>query len=250
MTLFDSAESLVKGRGGKIKVVFKNQDFIVINKPDGISFHSENASAGLVVLVKEQQSLDELYPVHRLDKMTSGLILFALNKQTAQAFQVLFETRQMQKFYLAISDKKPKKKQGWVIGDMLSARRGNYKLAKSRDNPARTQFISVSIGSGLRLYLVKPITGKTHQIRVALKSIGAPILGDIRYADAKSAQQANRGYLHAFAIQFTLYEKAYEFVVSPIDVSEHEPKAGGGENSPPPLLNALNTWKKPWDQFS
>ena len=99
-----------------IDVVFQNQDFIVVNKPAGLNFHSEaetenTTQAGLAVLVKQQQQLAELYPVHRLDKMTSGLVIFALNKATAQAFQILFEQHKIQKFYLAISDKKPKKKQ-------------------------------------------------------------------------------------------------------------------------------------------
>ena len=74
-----------------IDVIFQNEDFMVVNKPAGLNFHSEAAidsqtQAGLAVLVKQQQLLKALYPVHRLDKMTSGLMVFALNKATAQAF--------------------------------------------------------------------------------------------------------------------------------------------------------------------
>ncbi len=191
-------------------------------------------------MVKQALGVELLYPVHRLDKMTSGLVIFALNKKTAQAFQVMFEMHLVQKFYLAISDKKPKKKQGWVIGDMLPARRGNWKLSKSKENPAKTQFISQSIEPGLRLYLVKPITGKTHQIRVALKSIGAPILGDVRYSDANEASLADRGYLHAFAIQFTLYNQFYQFM---------QPPEEGEVYLKSTSQQLITSWEKPWNQF-
>lgn len=222
---------------------------MVVNKPAGLNFHSEAAidsqtQAGLAVLVKQQQLLKALYPVHRLDKMTSGLVVFALNKATAQAFQTLFEQHKIQKYYLAISDKKPKKKQGWVIGDMVSARRGSWKLAQSKCNPAKTQFISALIEPKKRLYLVKPITGKTHQIRVALKSIGAPILGDTRYAETNEAKQIDRGYLHAFAMQFTLYDHAYQFVQPPTQSEE-----GGEEFLNLNCAAIIKTWQAPWSCF-
>ena len=235
-----------------IPIVFQNSDFVVVNKPAGLNFHSEldetytqendkkETAPGLVVVLQQLLNLPELYPVHRLDKMTSGLVIFALNKKTAQAFQVMFESHQVQKFYLALSDKKPKKKQGWIVGDMQSARRGSWKLSKSKVNPARTQFQSFSIEPGLRLYLLKPVTGKTHQLRVALKSIGAPILGDVRYADANSAKAIDRGYLHAFALQFKLYDKRYEFVQAPVT---------GYAFTKPSCLSLIDSWQKPWELF-
>jgi len=242
-----------------IEIVFQNSDFVLINKPAGLNFHSEEeistgiesdiqttdkstktTAAGLVVLVKELLQVSELYPVHRLDKMTSGLVVFALNKTTTQAFQRLFEAHQVQKLYLAISDKKPKKKQGWIIGDMVSARRGSWKLSKDKTNPAKTQFLSFSIEPGLRLYLVKPITGKTHQIRVALKSVGAPILGDSRYADANAAKQVDRGYLHAFAIQFELNGELYQFT--------KEPNTGESFLKPA-VITLCQSWENPWQLF-
>ena len=223
----------------KNAVVFQNSDFVVINKPGGLNFHSEE-SPGLVVLVKQLLQVESLYPVHRLDKMTSGLVIFALNKSTAQVFQVMFEQHLVQKYYLAVSDKKPKKKQGWLIGDMLPARRGNWKLSKTKENPAKTQFISQSIEPGVRLYLVKPITGKTHQIRVALKSIGAPILGDERYADSVEAKQADRGYLHAFAVQFILNNRTYEFVRMPTE---------GAVFQSPLCQNLIEAWQMPWQKI-
>jgi len=190
-------------------LVDQQADFIVVNKLAGINFHDEgDIGTGLFNLVKQQLQLPGLYPVHRLDKMTSGLVIMAKNLTTAQQFQQLFSIHQLEKYYLALSDQKPKKKQGLIKGDMEKSRRGSYKLLRSQESPAITQFFSYSIGDGKRLYLLKPHSGKTHQIRVALNSIGSPIMGDSRY----SGSQADRGYLHAYALRFNLNEQTYQYV--------------------------------------
>ncbi len=180
-------------------------DFFVFYKPPGVSFHSEQG-AGFVVLA-EQLVNEKLYPVHRLDKVTSGLIILARNKEAAAEFTSQFSAQQINKFYLAISDAKPKKKQGWVKGDMQKSRRGAYKLLKSQTNPAITRFYSKSIRAGLRAYLLKPYSGKTHQLRIAMKSLGAPILGDLTYAGSKD----ERTNLHAYALQFIYQGRLKEY---------------------------------------
>jgi len=220
-----------------IPIVFQNHDFVVVNKPEGLNFHSEDLP-GLVVLVQKLLAVKDIYPVHRLDKMTSGLVILALNKKTAQAFQRMFENHQVEKFYIAISDQKPKKKQGWVKGDMVAARRGDWKLTKAMQNPAVTQFISESLQPGERIYLLKPKTGKTHQLRVAMKSISAPICGDYRYADKIKSSQEERGYLHAFAIKFTLHQEPFEFSCLPLN---------GGRFLQDETPKIIKTWQNPWN---
>ncbi|WP_233993150.1 TIGR01621 family pseudouridine synthase [Thiomicrorhabdus sp. Milos-T2] len=222
-----------------IPILFQNNDFIVVNKPAGLNFHSEE-SPGLVVLVKQQLGVNEIYPVHRLDKMTSGLLILALNKLNAQNFQKLFETHQVEKFYIAISDQRPKKKQGWVKGDMIPARRGNWMLTKTQSNPAITQFVSALIQPGERLYLLKPKTGKTHQLRVAMKSLSSPICGDERYGDSLKAKLNDRGYLHAYAIRFTLNGQDYEYVCNPDT---------GKRFLQNETVNLLQNWQQPWKLF-
>ncbi|WP_038070637.1 TIGR01621 family pseudouridine synthase [Hydrogenovibrio kuenenii] len=224
-----------------VQIIYQNEHFVLVDKPAGMNFHSED-EAGLAVVVKQQlQAGDnkdlELYPVHRLDKMTSGLVLFALTKEAAKAFQKMFENRGLDKFYLAISTEKPKKKQGWVKGDMQPARRGSWKLVTTQENPAVTRFISVSIGANQRLFLVKPLTGKTHQIRVALKSLGAPIAGDERYQKLEQAKLEDRGYLHAFALRFTLLGEDYAFSLLP---SIGERFVSGT------CIEQMKLWREPW----
>src|SRR5690606_18063514 len=121
-------------------LVAETAEFVLLNKAAGISFHSEDGP-GLVVLA-EQQLGYKLYPVHRLDKVTSGLILLARSSETAAELTQLFATHQIEKYYLALSLSKPAKKHGWVKGDMVPSRRGAWKLLSTQLNPAVTYFIS------------------------------------------------------------------------------------------------------------
>ena len=83
---------------------------------------------------------------------------------------------------------------------MKKAREGAWKLCQTKDNPAITRFESVSCEPNLRLFILKPQTGKTHQLRVAMKSLGSPILGDGLYA--KNTEKIDRTYLHATQLEF------------------------------------------------
>jgi len=194
-------------------LVYENDDFVVINKHAGINFHSEDGEYGVVVAVEKFLN-KKLFSVHRLDKMTSGLLLLAKSSQVANSLSELFKTQQIQKYYLAISDKKPKKSQGLIKGGMEKSRRSMWRLTRNTNNLAITQFFSCSLGDGKRLFVIKPKTGKTHQIRVALKSVGSAICGDPIYA-TENAFSFDRGYLHAYQIQFEYAGQEFNFSVLP-----------------------------------
>lgn len=179
------------------EIVHQNEDFLVINKPAGLSFHNDREQSGTFTRLTQQLGYN-LWPVHRLDKITSGILLFAKKREVATQLGKMFEQKEIQKVYYAISDKKPKKKQGKIIGDIQKSRGGSWKLLKSRLNPAITRFNSLSLIPGKRIFRIEPTTGKTHQIRVALKSQGSPIIGDQRYGGTA----ADRAYLHAYSISF------------------------------------------------
>lgn len=186
-------------------------DFLVINKHPGVSVHKDDGDVMLLQEVAKQSGDKQLYLIHRLDKMTSGLLLLGRNREAAAALSQCFADRDVEKFYLAIGTKKPKKKQGVVIGDMTRSRRSSWKLESSRENPAVTQFFSAAAGQGRRLFLCKPHTGKTHQIRVALRSVGSGITGDNIYGN----ESADRGYLHAYALRFSYAEQQWQFICQP-----------------------------------
>ncbi len=194
------------------KIIAQLEEFIVVNKASGVSFHDEGIyGSGLCSSVQGAFKHDKLYPVHRLDKMTSGIVVFAKTLPCAQLFGQLFEQHKIEKYYIALSDKKPIKKQGLIKGDMTKSRRGSWKLLRTIKKPAITQFFSYALGGGKRLYLLKPHSGKTHQLRVALSSLGANILGDSQYSGTK----ADRGYLHAYALQFDYLGKKHKFIALP-----------------------------------
>lgn len=200
-------------------LIFENKDFIVVAKPTGLSVHCDDGLAGFTVILSEQLKI-KLFLVHRLDKVTSGLMIFAKNAQVAAVFGNMFQERLVSKYYLAISDKKPLKKQGSVKGDMQKSRRMSWHLSKTKTNPAVTRFKSASIGEGMRLFLLKPETGKTHQLRVALKSLGSAIVGDPIYyssnndnSDSKSS--VTRCYLHAWQLNFAFAGQRYHFKYDP-----------------------------------
>ncbi|MDN3653910.1 TIGR01621 family pseudouridine synthase [Thalassotalea ponticola] len=220
-----------------INTIFDHPDFIVVNKPANINFHDEGElGQGFFNSIKKQLSLSELYPVHRLDKMTSGLVIFAKNPSAAREFGELFKQRTIDKYYLAISKQKPKKKQGMISGDMQKSRRGSYKLMRSNINPAKTRFFSYAIGDGLRLFVLKPLTGKTHQLRVALASIGSHIAGDPLY---NSNDQSDRGYLHAWALRFNYHGEEVALLCPPV--------SGELFLRAKPVIEDIDTpWQLPW----
>ena len=183
---------------GEGSPVFEHADFFVFDKPAGISFHSEDG-AGFFAQLAEQYPTETLFPVHRLDKITSGLLLVARNKPAAQQLGKLFELHAIKKTYIALTDQKPSKKQGTISGDMQRTRDGNWKLLHSKNNPAITRFTSHSLAPNLRLFILQPQTGRTHQLRVMMKALGSPIIGDCRYGGTA----ADRGYLHAYHLNFS-----------------------------------------------
>jgi tRNA pseudouridine32 synthase / 23S rRNA pseudouridine746 synthase len=179
-------------------LVLDSADFIAIHKAPDISVHRDDSEQGLVTRIGTELGYDKLYLVHRLDRMTSGLLLLAKTATSCAELAQLFAQRSIEKYYVALSAHKPLKKQGLVRGDMERSRNGSWRLARTHNDPALTRFFSRSVQPGLRLFTLRPGTGKTHQLRVAMKSLGAPILGDGRYGGGV----ADRGYLHAYALRF------------------------------------------------
>ncbi len=180
------------------KIIYEHDDFLVVNKPAGISFHNDLEQKGFFTQLQDNCA-DKLYSIHRLDKVTSGLLIIAKNNKAASVLATSFAEHLVKKEYLALTDRSPKKKQGRIIGDMKKSRGGNWILLRSRENPAITEFRSYFLSAfGVRLFVLSPQTGKTHQLRVMMKSIGAPILGDDRYGGSK----AERCFLHAYKLDF------------------------------------------------
>lgn len=215
-------------------ILYESDSVLAISKPPHIPHHNSEEEIGIMSHIRILQDSDKfpykgrLYGVHRLDRCTSGVLLFAKNKEAATLLSRSFRDKEVTKYYVALSGKKPKKKkQGWVRGGMTPSRRGAWKLTNEMGtNPAVTRFYSAGLGSCelhnfhedlvmedssellcKTMILFEPHTGKTHQLRVAAKSLGLPILGDKMYGDAVEAGGFERTYLHALAIDVTLNDE-------------------------------------------
>lgn len=219
-------------------VIDEQLHFWVLNKPSDVSVNDEADAIGLTSqfqsLLNERTSGEPLkaHPVHRLDKGTSGLFLLAKTKEANQALSIGFQNREIKKHYLAITRTKvgvkAKKKQGWIKGDMEKGRGGSWKLLKSQIKPAQTYFKSVGLSERRRLCWLTPITGKTHQLRVAMKALSMPIVGDTRY----TGDHSDRLYLHAASLSFDLFGESYHY--------EQQPTSGAlFEGLDPALLSRL-----------
>lgn len=192
-------------------LIEQTKQFIVIHKHPDVSVHKDESESSFLDAIKHELNISDLFLVHRLDKITSGVMLLAKNAKSAKKLGELFASRGVKKTYIALSDKKPKKKQGTIRGDMRRARGGAWELVRSTENPAITRFTSLSLKENLRLFYLYPETGKTHQLRVMMRSIGAPILGDSRYRGS----EADRAYLHCLSLEFELDGKHYAFESRP-----------------------------------
>ncbi|HRH79276.1 MAG TPA: pseudouridine synthase [Cellvibrionaceae bacterium] len=193
------------------QLVADTDEFLVVDKAAGVPVHGPSAAPTLIERLREDFNNPALNLVHRLDTGTSGLVVIAKNPTANRLLAQLFAERVVCKRYLAISPSKPSKKQGWIIGDMVKVRDGNWILKHNRDNPAKTYFISAAVKPHCRLFVLAPHTGKTHQLRVALRSQQAAILGDERYSKCA----ADRMYLHSWRLSFQFKDEDFRFSVWP-----------------------------------
>jgi tRNA pseudouridine32 synthase/23S rRNA pseudouridine746 synthase len=102
---------------------------VIVHKPPGVPFHGTASQPGLLQLMRSQQGQDSfpyegpLFPVHRLDYLTSGCLILATSSEAAGELVAAFRARAVHKFYVALSDRRPSKKMGSVVGDMQKGRR-------------------------------------------------------------------------------------------------------------------------------
>ncbi len=114
-------------------ILHTHPDFLIINKHPNVSVHKDDGDTMLLQEVAKQSGDEQLYLIHRLDKMTSGILLLGRNAKAASALSQAFADRQVEKFYLAIGSKKPKKNKVWslVIWSVRAVHHGSWSTAKT-----------------------------------------------------------------------------------------------------------------------
>jgi RluA family pseudouridine synthase len=186
-----------------IRVLFENGDFLAVDKPEGVVSVAEAGQGGLPELLKDQFS-GRLWPVHRLDRGASGVLVFAKNPDAHRYLNGEFDRRTVVKTYLAVVDGVPPTNRGQINAPIREFGSGRMGVDTRRGKPSSTEWKVAERLDGATLLRVQPATGRRHQIRVHLYHIGHPLLGDPRYGDKVRLGRAPRLMLHALSLEFSL----------------------------------------------
>lgn len=171
------------------KIIYEDSDVIVFNKPCGMLSQGSESEKGAIEIASEIAGCDVLYPVHRLDRMTCGVMIAAKNSRAAAALSALIMDGYMHKEYYAVVKGVPDEKSG-ILEDMLFFDRradksyvvkSGSKRRGAKDARLEYSLESVSRDGKASLISIRLFTGRTHQIRVQFGSRKHPLLGDGKY---------------------------------------------------------------------
>ena len=204
-----------------VQILYEDKNFLVINKPAGVLTHSpagKNQSSLVDWLIKNYPEIKtvgddpKMRPgiVHRLDKDTSGVLLIARNQNAFNYFKKLFQEHKVKKTYIALVWGAVTPKEG-IIEKPIGLKPGttkrtvHLKTAKMIKE-ARTEYKAIKFlkfgNNDFTLLEVRPLTGRTHQIRIHFASINHPLVGDKLYSK-REALGLNRHFLHAESLEFS-----------------------------------------------
>lgn len=195
-----------------LDILYEDEDLIAVNKPTGMVVHpapghpSGTFVNALLFHCRSLECTDPVRPgiVHRLDKDTSGILLAAKNLRTHGKLVEMFSERRIQKFYLAICIGTPK--EGLIDAAIKRhpKRRQEMAVDLSAGKEAKSHCRLIANNASLSFVEVQLLTGRTHQIRVHMKYIGTPILGDCVYGSltVNKKFQTSRQLLHAHRLEF------------------------------------------------
>lgn len=198
-----------------LKIIYENEDYAIIDKDENVIVHPAGSivSKTLVNGLLDYFGYENLSHiggddrpgiVHRLDKDTTGLILIAKNNSSYKYLKNLFETRKVDKEYLAICNGIFQKKSGMIHTFIDRDPNNRRKMAvRNSGRDAISKYEVISENNGYSLVRVKILTGRTHQIRVHMTYINHPILGDPVYGNVKHKFNLNHQLLHCHKLGFT-----------------------------------------------
>jgi len=200
-----------------LDVVFEDEDVLIVNKPPGLIVHPTHGhytgtlANGVVHYWRERGETVRFRPIHRLDEYTSGLVVIAKTPYIHQQLSEQLQADQVDKRYLAFVHNKPQPVSGTIDGPIdRDPERPHLRIVTPDGYPSTTHYETVAVyGDGeASCVRLKLETGRTHQIRVHMKSIGCPLIGDDMYGPEAGPRQADammegRQALHAESIAFT-----------------------------------------------
>lgn len=171
----------------EVRVLYRDERIVVVDKPHFLSSipRGRHVTQSVVVRMRAALDLPELSPAHRLDRLTAGVLLLTTERRWRAPYQQVFEHRRATKTYTALAPVRPDLVLPTEVRSHLRKRRGVLRadVHPDRDPNTHTHVDLAEIRGSHGLYRLTPTTGKTHQLRVHLDSLGIPILGDPLYPE-------------------------------------------------------------------
>ena len=189
-----------------LEIRFFDEDIVVVSKPTLLlSVPGRGEDKQDCVVSRLERDFPGIREVHRLDWETSGLLLLARNKAAHRELSRQFQEREVDKSYTAVVAGVPEERQGEIDLPLRCdwPNRPRQMVDPLQGKPSLTRWELLSAGSDRSRLRLIPITGRSHQLRVHLMTIGHPILGDRLYAHDKALSMAERLLLHATTLAFT-----------------------------------------------
>ena len=204
-------ETRVSDRDAEVCVIYEDAHLLAVAKPAGMVTHPayRHPNGTLVDAVFARQAdhgEGRPWLLHRLDRETSGIVLFAKTEQARRGLVRQFERHSIQKQYVALLAGVPQPMHGEIAAPLRRDPADRRRTIIAADGQAATtRYYVLAALAGAALALVEPQTGRTHQIRAHLAAWGAPLYGDVRYLPPEWAAEASapRTMLHAWRLGFT-----------------------------------------------
>jgi tRNA pseudouridine32 synthase/23S rRNA pseudouridine746 synthase/23S rRNA pseudouridine1911/1915/1917 synthase len=228
-------------------VIHEDTELLALNKPPGLSVLGDATENDILRIAREAG--EELRPVHRIDKVTSGLVLLAQTEAAHAALTRQFNQQTVEKTYLCVVEGTGLPERGRIDLPLTTGRKNRVRVAAQREAirrrdgewfvsasdvratgrvyPSETRFTVLWEGEGRTLLAVQPVTGRRHQIRVHLAWIGYPVAGDPLFAPKGAAPQ--RTLLHSWRLAFDAVDGSGRTTI------EAPPDAGFPETIPMPV---------------
>jgi RluA family pseudouridine synthase len=186
-----------------LEILRETPELLVVNKPSGLltmPARGDLAKAKHLVGLLHQR-FGQVYVTHRLDRDASGLIIFARTPEAHRYYSGLFETREVEKKYLVVVEGKPAESRGEI--DKPLKQRGSGRMSVVFDGKmSLTRYRVIEKLKSSSILEVSIVTGRRHQIRAHLYSIGHPVIGDSMYGDTAKQARYPRLMLHSWKLRF------------------------------------------------